>query len=97
MANPIFFVSNKHVADSGQPPQIDGDVKGCYHGYFENEYGEQAIFVYDYKARMGTLWMGDAGWDSPAQVVDGGAVDLVLSQAEQLWLQACWEAAIARQ
>ena len=92
---PIFSVGNKHVAGSGQPPHFDGDAQGRYHGYFENEYGEQAVFVFDYETGMGTLWMGDAGWDNIIAVVDGVAQDLILNEAEVLWLQACWLAATA--
>ena len=87
----VFAVANKHVADSGQPPHIDGDTKDRYHGYFENEYGEQAVFVYDYQAKMGTLWMGDAGWDNIIAVAnaDGEAPDIVLGETEAMWLRAC--------
>ena len=93
----IFSVGNKHilVADSGEPPHIDGNSEGRYHGYFENEYGEQAVFVYDYQARMGTLWMGDAGWDNIIAVMDGDAPDTVLGETEAIWLRACWLAATA--
>jgi hypothetical protein len=89
----LFSVSNHHGAGSGEPPQIDGDTKGRYHGYFENEYGEQVVFVYDRQTKKGDLWMGDAGWDRSMAVVDGEARDLVLNEAETLWLKACWLAA----
>jgi hypothetical protein len=93
-ASPLFSTSNKHVADSGTPPQFDGDAKGRYHGYFENAYGEQAVFVYDRQAGSGKLWMGDNGWEKPVAVVDGEAQGLVLGEAESIWLQACWQAVI---
>ena len=63
MYQPIFHVGNKHAQDSGKPPHIDGNIRKRYHGYFENEFGEQAIFVYDYEVKEGTLYMGDAGWE----------------------------------
>ena len=56
----IFLVKNKHAASVGKPPQIDRNTKGKYHGYFENEHGEQAIFVYDRETKSGILWFGDA-------------------------------------
>ena len=94
---PLFSVRNKHIANSGQPPSIDGNTAGRYHGYFENEYGEQAIFTYDHRAQIGTLWMGDIGWGNPKIVVGGEVPDLILGENEQLWLRACWTAATAAQ
>lgn len=94
MTNEIIFqVRNNHSAASGNPPQIDANAKGRYQGYFENEHGEQAIFVYDRETKTGTLWMGDAGWETPYKVIDGLAPALILSQDEEMWLQACWNAA----
>lgn len=91
----IFHVTNHHVASAGKPPEIDDADRGCYHGYFENEHGEQAIFVYDYRAGKATLHLGDAGWEEAYEVVDGTARNLVLADTEHRWLQACWAAATA--
>lgn len=90
---PIFWVSNHHSTDCGEPPSIDGDRASHYHGYFENVHGEQAIFVFNLKTQIGWLWMGDAGWDEPYRVIDGEAPELVLSLEEAVWLQICWYAA----
>lgn len=92
-AKPLFEVRNKHAASSGEPPRINGSEKGKYHGHFENEYGEQAVFVYDYETGVGTLYMGDAGWDEPLRIEGGIPNDLVLNEAEMLWLGACLKAA----
>ncbi len=91
----IFNVSNRHSAKMGTPPQIDGDVQNRYYGYFENELKEQALFVFDYETRTGTLWMGDAGWDKSFRVVDGKVPELVTSINESLWLRLCWETAVS--
>ena len=92
----VFQVGNKHSTAAGKPPRIDGNAKGKYHGYFENEHGEQAIFVYDRETKSGILWMGDAEWEKPYKVIDGLAPELILlSQVEETWLQACWNAATA--
>jgi len=88
----VFQVRNKHWSDSGKPPQIDGNTQGKYHGYFENSYGEQLIFVYDRETKSGTLWHGDAGWEKSYKVIDGLAPELMLSEQEEMWLQACWNA-----
>ena len=91
----VFQVKNKHSASAGKPPQIDGNTKGKYHGYFENEHGEQAIFIYDRESKTGLVCMGDAGWEKPHKVIDGLVPELILSQEEEMWLQACWNAATA--
>lgn len=91
----IFSVGNKHKATSGQAPQIDGNIKGKYYGYFENEYGEQIIFVYDYTIKSGIVWMGDAGWEKSYKVIDGLVPELNLSDREETWLQVCWNTATA--
>lgn len=85
----LFSVSNHHSDKCGEPPVIDGDAPG-YYSYWENEHGEQFVFVYDYDAEHGTLWFGDAGWDRPYPVEDGSVGDIVLSEAEQAWLTVCW-------
>lgn len=92
----LFWVNNKHTGKSGAPPQVDGNIRKRYHGYFENEYGEQAIFVYDYEVREGVLWLGDAGWEHLYPVVDGDVPELILGENELVWLSNCWRSAIAR-
>ena len=87
---PIFWVGNHHVPDCGKPPHIDGDIRKRYHGYFENELHEQFLFVYDYEVGEGTLWCGDAGWETPYKVQNARAENLLLSENEALWLYNCW-------
>jgi len=91
-AAPLFVVSNHHAAQVGRPPAIDGDQADTYHGYFENRYGEQFVFVYRRDTAEGTLWGGDMGWE-PHSVVEGTVESLNLSCEETSWLQACWDAA----
>jgi hypothetical protein len=91
----LFQVRNHHSAESGTPPHVAELTANPYRGYFENEYGEQAIFVYNPDSRTATLWLGDAGWQSPHTVVDGGVPNLLLSETELMWLSACWRAATA--
>jgi hypothetical protein len=88
----ILQISNHHTASCGTPPQIE-EQAGQYLGYFENQYGEQMIFVFDQRTGTGQLYAGDAGWETPYEVVDGMAKELILTPEEGLWLQACWEAA----
>jgi hypothetical protein len=93
----LCTVKNKHVSDSSIPLFINGSEPGRYYGYFENEYGEQAVFVYNRQTKIGTLWMGDVGWDQPQTVVDGDLPEIVLNETEKVWLRTCWKAATARE
>src|SRR5579864_2700513 len=89
----LFQVTNHHGEACGVPPHIDEQTfPGVYRSYFENQHGEQAIFLYDYQQEHGTLYLGDAGWEHPYDVVDGKVLELMLSHPEQAWLRACWEA-----
>lgn len=92
--SPILQISNHHTASCGTPPQMEERV-GQYLGYFENQYGEQMIFVLDRRSGTGQLYAGDAGWETPYEVVDGVAKELILTPEEALWLRACWKAATA--
>ncbi len=87
----LFSVGNHHPNQTA--PQIDGDEKGKYFGYFANEHGEQAMFIYHHKTQAATLRLGDAEWEKEYSVIDGHAPDLSLTDVEKLWLQACWQAA----
>jgi len=89
----LLQIHNHHGPRSGTPPQIE-ERPGQYLGYFENEYNEQMIFVFDRDSGTGWLYAGDVGWETPHQVVDGRVEELVLDTAEELWLRACWSAAI---
>lgn len=92
---PLLQVHNHHSADCGTPPHIDYRGPSKYFGYFENQYREQALFVYDRGSSQAILYLGDAGWDMPHPVVDGAVPDLVVSESERLWIRVCWQAATA--
>jgi hypothetical protein len=89
----IFQMPNHHGPNSGQPPMIDGREPGRYYGYFQNEHGEQAVFVYTHATKTAELYMGDVGWEEVHQVIDGEAPEIVLTLQEAIWLQICWYAA----
>jgi len=94
-ASPLFSIHNHHSADCGTPPRIDDHSPSRYLGYFENQQGEQAVFVYDRDSSRAMVYVGDAGWAAPYAVVDGAVPDLVLAETERLWVRACWQAATA--
>ena len=45
MNKKFFIMENKHVESCGTPPIITNENSNKYFGYFENEYGEQWVFV----------------------------------------------------
>ncbi len=84
---PLFTVSNHHVSGE-KPPMIDGDEPNTYHSYFENQYGEQSLFVFRRDAKEAKVYSGDAGWTA-FPVVDGQVPGLILAPDEAVWLSAC--------
>lgn len=96
MNNKFFVIENKHSADCGIPPIITNEKSNKYFGYFENEFGEQWVFVYDPKTKKGELRGGDAGWDNVFEVINGKVFGLLLDASEQKWLEACWESVTSR-
>lgn len=86
----VLTVPNHHIEMCGKPPELV--AKGCYTAYFENQYGEQLVFQYDYKAKKGTLWCGDYSWEQPVPVMGGGTT-IVLGSEEQEWLRLAWQVA----
>lgn len=87
---PLFSVSNHHVESCGEPAAVDGDAQRRYVACFANEYGEQAIYIFDFKTGEATLTMGDTGWQVVHPVVNGKVGGLLVTEAEIAWLRACW-------
>jgi hypothetical protein len=56
----ILQITNHHAPVCGTPSWIE-EQPGQYLGYFENEFGEQMIFVFDRSSGTGRLYAGDAG------------------------------------
>jgi len=97
MDDQLFVMRNQHAPGCGEPPVFSNEVPGRYHGYFENAYGEQWVFVYDQTMKTGELRGGDAGWAQVYEVGNGQAEPrLVLQQEESEWLRACWRAATGK-
>jgi len=100
---PMLVIYNRHAPGCGKPPGIDNHM-GDYRGYFENEHGEQWIFVYDRAAGTAMLYGGDIGWEDPVTMKEPSSLEpieimkqtnLVLSPPELAWLAACWATATA--
>jgi hypothetical protein len=97
MSKHIFCVASRHPEADNQPPEINNDDPNVYIGYYQNEHGEQWIFTFDRRKRVGVLRGGDIDWTSlPVVDVGGGPhVDTILNDGESSWLRACWNAATA--
>jgi hypothetical protein len=60
----VFAAHNNHDPRCGRAPRVcNTDNSGLYHGYFENRYGEQFVFMFDRAAGTGTVAGGDLGWE----------------------------------
>jgi hypothetical protein len=62
----VFAAHNNHDERCGPPPRLRNTANpGLYYGYFENRYGEQFVFTFDWATRTGTVSGGDLGWGDP--------------------------------
>lgn len=82
-------VSDHHAAAA---PAIE-ERPGRYLGYFENQFGEQLVFVHEDGELDATVFHGDVDWE-PRRVTDASGLpdvgDLVLNEEERAFLIACW-------
>jgi len=63
----VFAAHNTHHERCGPPPRLRNTADpGLYHGYFENRYGEQFVFTFDWATKSGMVSGGDLGWDNPS-------------------------------
>ena len=90
--NLVFAARNRHHEPCGRPPGIE-TASEAYCGYYENEWGEQFVFVFDRPTGKALLYGGDIGWGSPVEVTDPQRTPVSLNENERLWLTACWRAA----
>jgi hypothetical protein len=66
-----------------------------YSSKFTNKYGEEWHFEYDPATGEGILKGSDADWQ-PYRVVNGGAIGLLLSDEELIWLRKAWASATVK-
>jgi len=90
---PIFRVTNRHTDACGTPPAVDDSEPDRYLGYFENQYGQQATFVYDRARRRERCGWAMRDGSVRTRVVEGAVAGVVLGATERAWLVACWKAA----
>ena len=94
----IATIRNVHVEGCGTPPSLDlSDYNRS--SYFQNEHGEQSLFLFDEEAGL-TVYSGDMGWDNPLEVPtreleNKDTEDLLaiwrqaLTPEEETWMKAC--------
>ena len=70
-------------------------AKKDYSSRFTNQYGEEWLFEYNEATGEGVLSGSDLDW-KPYPVIDGRAIDLLMSDEEIIWLRAYWAQAIAK-
>ncbi len=90
----VFLADNAHLECCGQPPRLTrgGDK---FHSYFENVFGEQLVFQFDFDEGRGRLWSGDAGWGTPIEITET-EFPVFIGKEERAWLIACWDVVTTR-
>lgn len=83
----VLTVPNTHIPMSGKAPNLNAS-DFAYCSYFENDYGEQLVVVFDMERAW--LYHGDIGWKEPLELVNGYPVGYILSDEEREWLNLCW-------
>lgn len=71
----IVTIQNKHTEGCGTPPSLDFD-NADYLSYFEDEYGEQHVFVYYNDHGAAKHFLADAGWEDPSHIPDEDLKDI---------------------
>lgn len=85
----LLTIPNRHVETDGganHPPEFDASRD--FVAYMPNEYGEQMVYVHP-KDGEPTLYHGDNAWQA-ARVDDAGSAELLMHDAERLFVRACW-------
>lgn len=90
----VLTIPNCHTMSCGKPPDLKTEDR--YTAYFENNYGEQLVFQYNFEAKKGTLWHGDYSWEEPVAVMGGGTT-MIMDEEEREWLRLVWRVATRRE
>jgi len=98
----ITTIVNQHIEGCGEPPQFEID-EYTHVSYFENQHGEQSLFLFDDEEEEARIYIADASWENP-QVIPSKELKnmtleefavisrIILGPAEKKWLSACIEA-----
>ena len=74
----VFTIWNNHVGECNSPPDLSNANNKNYYGYYENQYGEQFVFVLNRKTGQASVYCGDADWGKAWPVVSED-VDVIVS------------------
>ena len=91
---PLLSVDNSTMPGL-KLPEVDASDARYRVGYFQNQYGEQWIFVGDCQEHKATFWSGDVGWAEDDAIVIEVTADtkslkrVILNEPEMLWITAC--------
>ena len=88
----VLTVPNHHGECSGKAPELVAE-KYFYTSYFENEHGEQLVFIYPKGGDRAILYHGGKNWDDSITLVPGGTLIIMLDADEKEWLLLCWKVA----
>lgn len=66
----VITIYNRHGSEGGEPPQITNADRFRSYGYFQNEHGDQWVFVDDPATGTATLRSGDARWGTVHTIRD---------------------------
>jgi hypothetical protein len=101
----ICTLVNKHVEDCGKPPEFEFEEYD-YISYFENQHGEQSLFLYDKQSNKVFIYIADAEWERPQvlsgkslvnnKLTEGEDIGILPNSEELLWLKACKSAVVPR-
>ena len=90
---PLLTLYNRHAAAAVEPPHLTNHDRTRYLAYFENEHGDQWLFVDDPASGTAVLRCGDADWT--AHTIRGPQdLPRSMTDAERAWATACWQAAV---
>lgn len=64
-----------------------------YYGYFQNEHGDQWLFIYDRAQGTAILRGGDAQWEKVHTLRGPDDLPFSMTESEKAWVLACWAAA----
>lgn len=90
---PVMTALDHHPDSAPLASTVVAD-DGTYVGYFEDEFGCQALFTYPRFRGPGTLRIGQRGWEREYPVDGGQANGVTLSRTAARWLRSCWAEAI---
>ncbi len=83
----LLKIGNTHSESCGTPPILN--ASNNYIGYFENQYGEQWVFIGDIEKESAEIYGGDIDWAGLKIDLKKPVPDTILNQPEAHWIISC--------